>query len=352
MITAILFRMKTQRWLLKYPLITMVATYVVITLLAGPQLADTLGGEVARTALAAVVTIGALLLLAPAGLRWMATAESLKDLWARRALLWVALCALAACCANGLLWLLGNTDAWGLSASPAASAIADGIAASAGPAAPTLFEGTGAGAAVANPDTLSLPVRAALLLACCFATAVFEEGFFRGIAVPCAARRTQLELEALKSGDIGPVTQETYRQMSEEEQREITNVSYSAAVFSAILFGAAHLMGSNPFAGSDATAIALLLTEAVGKAVQAGMFGYVMAALMLRTQSVFAPMVVHFLFDVLYFAPVVLATGMLPATYATGSFANLAILALTIAALVPAVRAASSWLKGADRGRG
>ena len=212
----------------------MVATYVVITLLAGPQLADTLGGEVARTALAAVVTIGALLLLAPAGLRWMATAESLKDPWARRALLWVALCALAACCANGLLWLLGNTDAWGLSASPAASAIADGIAASAGPAAPTLFEGTGAGAAVANPDTLSLPVRAALLLACCFATAVFEEGFFRGIAVPCAARRTQLELEALKSGDIGPVTQETYRQMSEEEQREITNVSYSAAVFSAI----------------------------------------------------------------------------------------------------------------------
>lgn len=322
----------------------MVATYVVITLLAGPQLAATLGGEVAWTALAAVATIGALLLLAPAGLRWMATAESLKDPWVRCALLWVALCAAVACIANGLLWVPGNTDAWGL---------ANGAAGSAGAAGATLFDGAGQGAASGETSaTLTLPARAALLVACCFATAVFEEGFFRGIVVPCAARRTQLELEALKSGDMGPVTQETHRQMSEEEQREITNVPYSAAVFSAILFGAAHLMGNNPFAGSGAGAIALLLAEAIGKAVQAGMFGYVMAALMLRTQSVFGPMVVHFLFDVLYFAPVVMATGMLPATYATGSFANLAILAVTVATLVPAVRAASSWLKGADRGRG
>lgn len=315
----------------------MVATYVVITLLAGPQLANTLGGEVAWTALAAVATIGALLLLAPAGLRWMATAESLKDPWVRRALLWVALCAVVACIANGLVWLSGNTAAWGL---------ANGAAGSAGAA------GAQGAASGETSATLTLPARAALLVACCFATAVFEEGFFRGIVVPCAARRTQLELEALKSGDMGPVTQETYRQMSEEEQREITNVPYSAAVFSAILFGAAHLMGNNPFAGSGAGAIALLLVEAIGKAVQAGMFGYVMAALMLRTQSVFGPMMVHFLFDVLYFAPVAMATGMLPATYATGSFANWAILALTIATLVPAVRAASNWLKDADRGRG
>ena len=327
----------------------MVATYVVITLLAGPQLAATLGGEVAWTALAAVATIGALLLLAPAGLRWMATTESLKDPWVRRALLWVALCAVVACIANGLVWLSGNTAAWGLANGAAGSAGAAGAQG----AAPTLFDGAGQGAASGETSaTLTLPARAALLVACCFATAVFEEGFFRGIVVPCAARRTQLELEALKSGDTGPVTQETYRQMSEEEQREITNVPYSAAVFSAILFGAAHLMGNNPFAGSGAGAIALLLVEAIGKAVQAGMFGYVMAALMLRTQSVFGPMMVHFLFDVLYFAPVVMATGMLPATYATGSFANWAILALTVATLVPAVRAASSWLKDADRGRG
>ena len=66
---------------------------------------------------------------------------------------------------------------------------------------------------------------------------------------------------------------------------------------------------------------------------------------MVRTGSVYGPMIVHFFFDLLYFAPVILLTGNLPTAYATGSLPDLLMLALTIAALVPATRAASTWLK-------
>lgn len=352
--TAILPRMKPQQWPKKYPLITMVATYVAITLLAGPVLANSLGADVAWTALAAVATVGALLLLVPYVLGWGCTGEALKDPWLRKALRWVALCAVVGLVLNAAALVLTNGgEATASTAGPDAdpSAAQQSITF-------TIWDADGNnGASVAtNPaaassgtasQPLDMPARVALLVACCFATAVFEEGFFRGLVVPCAANRTRLEIEALQKGDVGGITRDTYNQMTEEEKAETTNVPYSAAVFSGLLFGVVHIMsGTVGFADASLAVMGLMVVEGIAKAVQAGMFGYVMAAFMLRSRSVFGPMVVHFLFDLLYFAPVVLATAALPDAYITGSWVNVVLLVLTSVALVPAVRVSSAWLKG------
>lgn len=347
----------------------MVAAYILVTLLAGPKLAESLGADVMWTCLAAAATLILVLLLAPDSLRWRGLGESLKEPWVRKALCWVGIAALLGLVANAAILLLGSGAAGdvtaligatpevtsgGIIGEGAAAGSQSAVAGAGAQAAATV----GGGSAVAGPeaqvaasgatDDLPLYARALLLVACCFSTAVFEEGFFRGIVVPCAARRTQMEIQALQQGNVGFVARETYSQMTPEERREASNVPYSAAVFSGLLFGVVHIMSGMPnFAGADMFAVALMVAEGLGKAVQAGMFGYVMAALMLRSGSVFGPMVAHFLFDMLYFAPVVLATGALPAAYMTGAPSDVLLLAITIAALVPAMRAASSWLKDA-----
>ncbi len=394
----------------------MVAAYILVTLVAGPKLAESLGADVMWTCLAAAATLILVLLLAPDSLRWRGFGESLKEPWVRKALCWVGIAALLGLVANAAILLLGSGAAGDVTAligatpevtsggifgegaaagshsavagaGAQAAATVGGGSAVAGPEAQVVASGAtddlplyaralllvasavagagaqaaatvGGGSAVAGPeaqvvasgatDDLPLYARALLLVACCFSTAVFEEGFFRGIVVPCAARRTQMEIQALQQGNVGLVARETYSQMTPEERREASNVPYSAAVFSGLLFGVVHIMSGMPnFAGADMFAVALMVAEGLGKAVQAGMFGYVMAALMLRSGSVFGPMVTHFLFDMLYFAPVVLATGALPAAYMTGAPSDVLLLAITIAALVPAMRAASSWLKDA-----
>lgn len=347
----------------------MVAAYILVTLLAGPKLAESLGADVMWTCLAAAATLVLVLLLAPDSLRWRGLGESLKEPWVRKALCWVGIAALLGLVANAAILLLGSGAAGdvtaligatpevtsgGIFGEGAAAGSQSAVAGAGAQAAATV----GGGSAVAGPeaqvvasgatDDLPLYARALLLVACCFSTAVFEEGFFRGIVVPCAARRTQMEIQALQQGNVGLVARETYSQMTPEERREASNVPYSAAVFSGLLFGVVHIMSGMPnFAGADMFAVALMVAEGLGKAVQAGMFGYVMAALMLRSGSVFGPMMAHFLFDMLYFAPVVLATGALPAAYMTGAPSDVLLLAITIAALVPAMRAASSWLKDA-----
>lgn len=312
----------------------MVVAYIAITLVSGLKANDSLGADVVWTAIAAVATILAVLLLAPFGFQWGSTRESLKDEWVKKALRWLGVAAVVACAANFAILMWGNGgEAGGIAAM---SAVEPAPASS-------LFETTTTQPSTEPP---ALPALIALLIACCFTTAVFEEGFFRGIVVPCAKRRTQLELEALQKGEAGRLTLETYNQMTDEEKRETQNVPYSAAVFSGLLFGVVHMFsGSIGFAGSSLPAIGLMAVMGIAKAVQAGFFGYVMAAFMMRTGSVYGPMIVHFFFDLLYFAPVILLTGNLPAAYATGNLVDLLMLALTIAALVPATRAASTWLK-------
>ncbi len=328
--------MKTQQWLQKYPLVTMVVAYIVITLVSGLKANDSLGADVAWTAIAAVATILAVLLLAPFGFQWGSTRESLKDEWVKKALRWLGIAAVVACVANFAILIWGNGEGANEIAAAASAEVTQDSA-------PSLFESD---TSQTSAEPLSLPTLVALLVACCFTTAVFEEGFFRGIVVPCAKRRTQLELEALQKGEAGRITLETYNQMTDEEKRETQNVPYSAAVFSGLLFGVVHMFsGSIGFAGSSLPAIGLMAVMGIAKAVQAGFFGYVMAAFMMRTGSVYGPMIVHFFFDLLYFAPVILLTGNLPVAYATGSLPDLLMLALIIAALVPATRAASTWLK-------
>lgn len=330
----------------------MVTAYILVTLLAGPKLADSLGAEVMWTCLAAAATLILVLLLAPYSLRWRGLGESFKEPWVCRALCWLGVAALLGLLMNAIAIWLGIHELGGIPgfAGAASESSGGGIFGDEAKIEGLLGFAGSTSWAVPGEDggsaQLPLYARVLLLVGCCFSTAVFEEGFFRGIVVPCASRRTQMELDALRQGDVGIIARETYNQMTSEEQREASNVPYSAAVFSGLLFGVVHIFSGAPsFDGAGLFGILLMAAQGLAKAVQAGMFGYVMAAFMLRSGSVFGPMVVHFLFDLLYFAPIVLATGSLPTAYMTGSLFDLLLLAVTIAALVPAMRAASSWLK-------
>ena len=155
---------------------------------------------------------------------------------------------------------------------------------------------------------LPLVARAALVAAVCLFTGVFEEGLFRAVA-----------LDALRPA-FGP------------GRRGVV----LAALASSVLFGALHVStGDAATAGSAVAWLQLLL-----KPVQAMLFGFFMAALFVRTRSLWAVAGAHALFDLLYTGPVAVLSGASQATYVTGSAPDLVLLAATTALLVPSAIAA------------
>lgn len=153
-----------------------------------------------------------------------------------------------------------------------------------------------------------LVARVALVAAICLFTGVFEEGLFRAVA-----------LDALRPA-FGP------------GHRGVV----LAALASSVLFGALHVsMGDAATAGGAVAWLQLLL-----KPVQAMLFGFFMAALFVRTRSLWAVAGAHALFDLLYTGPVAVLSGASQATYVTGAASDLVLLAATTALLVPAAIAA------------
>ena len=153
----------------------------------------------------------------------------------------------------------------------------------------------------------SLALRAAYVLALCVLTGVYEEGVFRVLALRAFLPHA------------GPVR---------------------AAVASAVLFGLLHGASADfAVAGADGATVAVAGAQMVLKPVEAGLFGLFMAALFLETGSFWAVALIHAAFDMLRLGPG-LMDGALLGMHATGSAADLAVLAAAAALLAPPAAAA------------
>ena len=121
-----------------------------------------------------------------------------------------------------------------------------------------------------------------------------------------------------------------------------------AVMASSLIFGLAHLFpeGSLMAPGAD---IGVAAIQGVFKVTQATLFGAVMALLVVRSPygsrpfpqralSLMAPVIVHGLFDLLFWGPLLLTGGVLPSTYLTGNPADLVPLVITTVLLAWAVK--------------
>ena len=121
-----------------------------------------------------------------------------------------------------------------------------------------------------------------------------------------------------------------------------------AVMASSLIFGLAHLFpeGSLMAPGAD---IGVAAIQGVLKVTQSTLFGAVMALLVVRSPygsrpfpqralSLMAPVIVHGLFDLLFWGPLLLTGGVLPSTYLTGNPADLAPLVITTVLLAWAVK--------------
>ena len=115
-------------------------------------------------------------------------------------------------------------------------------------------------------------------------------------------------------------------------------------MFSGLLFGLIHVagLGTAGEGSPEATttfATVVLAIQAVLKVAQAGMFGFCMAALFLKTRSLALPVLTHALFNAFYFMPSYLAAGKVGITYLTGNCGDIAVLVLSVALLfLPCVK--------------
>lgn len=159
--------------------------------------------------------------------------------------------------------------------------------------------------------------RAALAVALYIATALFEEGFFRGLLMPCIAVRT---------------------------------TALHAAIVSALVFGMLHVLSVVPVPvpapeGASSLDLAVLAASAVFKIIQATLFGFCMAALFLRTGNIWTSVLAHAAFDTLYFTPHIIILGELPMTYLSANPLDLAVLVATIVLLLLPSGKCLRWLR-------
>lgn len=133
-------------------------------------------------------------------------------------------------------------------------------------------------------------------------------------------------------------------------ERGAKRPAFAAAMGSSFVFGLLHV-ATSPL---PVDVSGLVLGQAALKVIQGTSFGVLMAMLTMRSPRFWqpglrrylalgAPIAAHFIFDVAYLAPAVMATGALPSTYLTGNLQDLPLLLVTtvllFAAAVPCVRA-------------
>lgn len=179
-----------------------------------------------------------------------------------------------------------------------------------------LVVGLAAGVAACVASGVALPragelaadlARVAQVVALCLLTGVFEEGVFRVLAMDAFA-------PALGGGRRGALR---------------------AAAASAVLFGVLHVsVGEVVFTADSVAGMQALL-----KPVEAGLFGFFMAAVYAATRNLGVLVAVHAAFNLVSTGPLLLA-GDLQQTYATGNPFDLVVLAATTVLLVPPAAAA------------
>ena len=159
------------------------------------------------------------------------------------------------------------------------------------------------------------PPRAAVLMlvAILIATAIFEEILFRGLFFEAFAKTLK---------DSGSA-----------------NALIGAALASSVMFGLLHVSSD---LGSLFRATAYI--QAAVKVLEGTAFGLAMCALYLKTKSVWPAVAAHAAFDLISELPIYLATGVRTSTYITGSPADIVVLALGTAILLPAAKWAWDYL--------
>lgn len=126
------------------------------------------------------------------------------------------------------------------------------------------------------------------------------------------------------------------------------SVVFRAVVLQAVAFALAHVLGLDiPLEGSSlVTALQLL-----AKLAQTFLFAVCMAYLLLKTANLLFPILAHFAFDSVYFAPIVLMSGSFPETYLTGSLFDLSIVLMSALLLgIPALRVLIEAKRGESLG--
>ena len=111
---------------------------------------------------------------------------------------------------------------------------------------------------------------------------------------------------------------------------------FRAAVLQAVAFALAHVLGLDISLEASSPVAAL---QFFAKFAQAFLFAVCMAYLLLKTANLIFPILVHFAFNSVYFAPTVLMSGSFPETYLTGSLFDLSIVLISAVILgIPALR--------------
>ena len=173
----------------------------------------------------------------------------------------------------------------------------------------------GAASVYVQGSVITPPRAAALMFVAMLAgTAVFEELLFRGFLFDAFARV------------LGA--------------RNVKAPLLVAAIVSSVLFGVLHVTAD---AGSLFRMNAYI--QAAVKVAEGTAFGLVMCALAVKTCSVWPAVAAHFAFNVISELPIYLATGVQTSTYITGSPADIAVLAVGTACLLPAAKWAADYLR-------
>lgn len=182
--------------------------------------------------------------------------------------------------------------------------------------------------------------RCGALLAEAWEAAAVEEVLFRGVLLWACLSWARRRNEAYP------------RRASRDHRfaglRAVVDPAGFAVMASSLVFGLAHLFpeGSLMAPGAD---IGVAAIQGVLKVAQATLFGAVMALLVVRSPygsrpfpqralSLMAPVIVHGLFDLLFWGPLLLTGGVLPSTYLTGNPADLVPLVITTVLLAWAVK--------------
>ena len=112
-----------------------------------------------------------------------------------------------------------------------------------------------------------------------------------------------------------------------------------AALASSVMFGLLHVT-------SDLGSLFRLAAyvQAAAKVLEAALFGMAMCAICVKTKSVWPAVLAHFAFNLLSEGPIFLATGALKFTYITGSPADIVVLLVGSAILLPAAKWAWDYL--------
>ena len=184
--------------------------------------------------------------------------------------------------------------------------------------------------------------RCGALLAEAWEAAVVEEVLFRGVLLWACLSWARRRNEAYPRR-----APRAHRHRFAGLRAVVDPVGF-AVMASSLIFGLAHLFpeGSLMAPGAD---IGVAAIQGFLKVTQSTLFGAVMAQLVVRSPygsrsfpqralPLMAPVIVHGLFDLLFWGPLLPTGGVLPSTYLTGNPADLVPLVITTVLLAWAVK--------------